>query len=187
MADILLASKSPRRRELFSIITDRFDCTVAPVDESSIRETDAEQLCIALGTLKCRAVAAQQPDAVVVGCDTVVEVDGRILGKPHSKDEAREMLQLLSGRAHNVFTGVCISHQGRESAFAACTGVRFFAIPDEEIEKYINTEEPYDKAGAYGIQGWMARWLEGLDGDYFNVMGLPVSRVYAQLRADGFV
>ncbi len=184
---ILLASKSPRRRALFSLITDRFDCTVAPVDEHSITAQGGAALSRALGELKCRAVAAQHPDAVVIGCDTVVEIDGEILGKPHSVDEARAMLRRLSGRTHSVYTGVCISHGGAEESFSDRTDVRFFEIPDVEIEQYIQTDEPYDKAGGYGIQGWMARWLDGIDGDYFNVMGLPVSRVYRQLRFNSYV
>ncbi len=184
---IYLASKSPRRRELFSLITDSFTCVTAEVDEHSVCAQDGESLSLALGRLKCRAAAETRPDGVVIGCDTVVEIDRQILGKPHSRDDARRMLRLLSGRRHNVYTGVCVRHAEFETSFAVCTGVRFFPIPERELEPYIQTAEPYDKAGGYGIQGWAARWIEGIDGDYYNVMGLPVSRLYHCLLVNSFV
>lgn len=169
------------------MITDRFEAVSAAVDEHSIQETDAAALCLALARLKCHAVADSRPDAAVIGCDTVVEVDDRILGKPQNADQAREMILLLSGRTHFVHTGVCIAQNGWESAFEVKTAVRLFSIPSAEIERYIQTDEPYDKAGGYGIQGWMSRWLDGIDGDFFNVVGLPVSRIYAQLKLKNFV
>lgn len=184
---IYLASKSPRRRELFSLITDRFVCVSADVDESRVTAPDGQALSLALGELKCRAAAAEYPDGVVIGCDTVVWIDGKVLGKPHSVDEAREMLRLLSGRLHEVYTGVCVSCGGAETSFSVRTGVRFSPIPAEEIERYIQTDDPYDKAGGYGIQGWAARWIEGIDGDFYNVMGLPVSRLYQCLLMNSFV
>ncbi len=187
MPEILLASKSPRRCELFSLITPRFTCTTAPVDERSVDCADAATLCERLAQLKCRAVAKNAPDKVVVGSDTVVELDGAVLGKPSGESEAREMLRALSGRTHRVHTGVCIAWADGERSFSCMTEVTFLPIPDAEIALYIRTAEPYDKAGGYGIQGWAARWTERINGDFFNVMGLPVSRVYAALSAENFV
>ncbi|MEG1060149.1 MAG: Maf family protein [Oscillospiraceae bacterium] len=184
---IILASQSPRRRELFSLITRDFECAVAPVDERSVSSADAEDLCVALARLKCAAVAANMPQNAVVGCDTAVQIESRILGKPRSKDEAREMISLLSGKTHSVYTGVCIGHLQNFNSFFCRTDVSLFRIPTEAIEEYISTPEPYDKAGAYGIQGWMAKYIDRLDGDYFNVMGLPLSRVYAALKGEKFV
>lgn len=184
---IVLASQSPRRRELFSLITDQFSCAVAPVDERSVQEKDARLLCLALARLKSHAVATTEPDAVIIGCDTVVEAAGRILGKPKEQAEARNMIRLLSGGTHEVYTGVCIRFPDDEAAFTVRTSVHLFPIPEEEVERYILTPEPYDKAGGYGIQGWMSRWLDRIEGDYFNVIGLPVSRIYAQLKLKKFV
>lgn len=184
---LILATQSPRRRELFSLITPAYRCVAADVDESSIREADAARLALALGRLKAGAVFAQFPGDVVVGCDTVVEIDGEILGKPHSKDEARAMITRLAGRRHNVHTGVCILGAGEEHAFNCVTSVEFYPMTAGDIERYIETDEPYDKAGAYGIQGLAARFVRGIRGDYFNVMGLPVSRIYNALRELGCI
>lgn len=187
MQTIILASQSPRRRELFSLITPQFECAVSEIDERAVQASDAKALCETLARRKAASVAALRPGCVVVGSDTVVEADGRVLGKPHDPAEAREMLQLLSGRTHAVHTGVCIAKDARLRSFVCTTEVTFFPIPPAEIEAYIATDEPYDKAGGYGIQGRAARWTDSIRGDYFNVMGLPVSRVYAALREENFV
>ena len=122
---------------------------------------------------------------MVIGCDTVVDVDGAVFGKPADRDDARRMIRVLAGRGHLVHTGVCIAAQGRELCFAATTKVVFDALSDAEIEAYIATDDPYDKAGAYGVQGLGALLVERLDGDFFNVMGLPVLRLSRMLERFG--
>lgn len=179
---IILASKSPRRRELFSLITTHYECIVSHVDEHRAQADDAKHLCLQLAQLKAAAVFSNHTNCVVIGCDTVVEVDGAILGKPKNKDEARSMLQLLSGRKHNVYTGVSILGPAGNKMFACRSTVTFCPLTPTEIENYISTEEPYDKAGGYGIQGRAATFIRGISGDYYNVMGLPVSRLYGALK-----
>ena len=133
-------------------------------------------------------LAVQHPSACVLGCDTVVDVDGEVLGKPHDAADARRMMRLLSGRTHRVHTGVCLAVPGRPDDVFACTSsVRFAALSEEEIEAYIATPEPYDKAGGYAVQGGAAKFVQGIEGCYHNIMGLPVSRVYAALKAAGIV
>ena len=166
MKQIILASGSPRRKELLSLYT---------------TDTPAH-LVEQLARGKCLAVVAQHPGAVVIGCDTVVDVGGEVFGKPHSKEDARRMLRALSGAAHQVHTGVCISDGVRTESFVDSCRVKFFSIPEEEIERYISTDEPYDKAGAYAIQGRAALWLDAIEGDYYTIMGLPVSRTIRLLE-----
>lgn len=186
-SNIILASKSPRRRELFSLITDRYRCIAPDVDESGVTSGDARQLSVDLARLKASQVFSENPNTIVVGCDTVVEVDGRVLGKPRDKEEARTMLHSLSGRRHNVYTGVCVLGGGHERAFACHTSVEFYPIPPVDLERYIATNDPYDKAGGYGVQGMAACFVRGIRGDYFNVMGLPVSRLYNTLKELGCI
>jgi len=180
--NIILASKSPRRRELFSLITGRFECVSPDVDESVIALDKAEPLCLALAKLKAETVFETYPGRVVVGCDTVVDIDGAILGKPANRAQAFDMIKALSGRVHMVYTGVCIKTPHDERIFSCATSVEFYPLTDEEIEDYISGDEPYDKAGAYGIQGRAARFVKGIGGDYFNIMGLPVSMIYNTLK-----
>ena len=182
---ILLASKSPRRRELFAMVRENFECAESGVDESVITETDPEALCEALAKLKCLDVAAKHPDRVVVGCDTVVTLDGRILGKPHSREEAFEMLRSLSGREHRVVTGVYVYTPAREAGFAHSSTVRFLPLSDDDINAYIDTGDPFDKAGAYGIQNGASRFVDSVSGDYFSILGLPISRLHLLLRELG--
>lgn len=132
---------------------------------------------------KARAVFARHPDGVVLGADTIVVADDHLLEKPKDKTDAARMLRLLSGRAHQVITGVCLVGPGYEQTEAEITEVRFHLLSEPEIESYIATGEPMDKAGAYGIQGVASRWAERIEGCYFNVVGLPVARVYRMLRS----
>lgn len=120
---------------------------------------------------------------MVLGCDTVVDVNGEVFGKPHSPDDARRMLRALSGATHYVHTGVCVSDSTRTESFVDTCKVTFFPLSEEEIERYAATEEPYDKAGAYAIQGRAAVWLDAIEGDYYTIMGLPVSRTVACLNS----
>lgn len=173
MKELILASASPRRRELLSLYTTEFTVCASDFDEDSVAPCPPMQLVEALARGKCLSVSAQHPGAVVIGCDTVVELDGRVFGKPHSTDEAVQMLRALSGRVHRVHTGVCVSDGSRTESFVDSCQVAFFPISEEEIVRYAATEEPYDKAGAYGIQGHAALWVDRIEGDYYTIMGLP--------------
>lgn len=185
---IILASGSPRRKELLGMLCDKFEVIVADCEEL-ISSQVPEETVKELSRQKAIAVAAknQIKEAVVIGADTVVSVGGEILGKPKDKEEAYRMISLLSGKKHKVCTGVTLiwtDGGGRickEKNFAETTLVKVAELSMEEIEAYIRTEEPYDKAGGYGIQGLFAKHVEGIEGDYNNVVGLPVHRVYVEL------
>ena len=151
--DLILASGSPRRQELLSLYTTDFTICVSDFDESTVTADTPAQLVEKLARGKCLAVAKDHPGAVVLGCDTVVDVGGEVFGKPHSVEDAKRMLRALSGATHEVHTGVCVSDGLRTESFVDSCKVTFFPIPEEEIDAYTATKEPYDKAGAYAIQG----------------------------------
>ena len=176
MKDLILASQSPRRKELLSLYTTDFTVCVSDFDEDAVTADTPARLVEQLARGKCLAVAKEHPGSVVLGCDTVVDVNGEVFGKPHSPDDARRMLRALSGATHYVHTGVCVSDGTRTESFVDTCKVTFFPLSEEEIERYAATEEPYDKAGAYAIQGRAALWLDRIEGDYYTIMGLPVSR-----------
>ena len=182
MKQLILASGSPRRRELLSLYTTDFTVCASDFDESTVTADTPAELVEMLAQGKCRAVSAQHPGAVVIGCDTVVDVKGEVFGKPHSVEDARRMLRALSGAVHEVHTGVCISDGTRTESFVDTCRVKFFPISEAEIERYAAAEEPYDKAGAYAIQGRAALWLDRIEGDYYTIMGLPVSRTIRLLE-----
>lgn len=178
---IILASQSPRRQELLKLITNDFEIKVSNVDEtlpSGISPKDA-----VLYLSKIKAEPFKNDGDIIIGADTVVALDGKILGKPKNDENAREMLKFLSGKAHSVFTGVTLIKGDITRSFAVETKVKFFDLTDEEIDEYIKTGEPADKAGAYGIQGYGSLLVEKIDGDYFNVVGLPVSKLARELLA----
>lgn len=177
---ILLASASPRRRELLRLITPDFDCAAADVDETLPQGITPPEAVLYLSKIKARAFAPN--NKVIIGADTVVAVDDRIIGKPKSESDAFDILRSLSGRAHSVFTGVTIIDGKNETAFYSETKVFFYPLKDREILDYIKTGECFDKAGAYGIQGKGSLLVEKIDGDYFNVVGLPVSKLYRELK-----
>lgn len=182
---LILASSSPRRKELLGLITPDFTVCAADIDERALSAPTPRELAGLLGRAKCAAVAQRRPADAVIGCDTVVDVDGQVLGKPRDRDDARRMIGLLSGRTHLVHTGVCIRWDGRERAFTDTTRVTFAPLSEAEIEAYIATPDPYDKAGAYGVQSGAAKFVQSIEGCYFNVMGFPVPRVYAVLKELG--
>lgn len=183
---IILASKSPRRKELFEQIGVIPKIVVSEADEN-IDEKDPRELVKKLSSIKAEAVKNiinESGDYCVVGADTVVYANGRILGKPKDKDEARRMIEGLSGNVHSVFTGyTLIFKDGRKITDFCETKVYVYEMTDEEIEEYISSDEPYDKAGAYGIQGLFGKYVEKIDGDYNNVVGLPVSRILHELNS----
>ena len=143
-----------------------------------------KELLHCLGSIRyCKAEPFKNDSDIIIGADTVVALDGKILGKPKNDENAREMLKFLSGKAHSVFTGVTLIKGDITRSFAVETKVKFFDLTDEEIDEYIKTGEPADKAGAYGIQGYGSLLVEKIDGDYFNVVGLPVSKLARELLA----
>lgn len=182
MAEIILASASPRRKELLSTAGLEFTVRVADVEEIIDEKASPDEVVMSLALQKAQAVAKAYPTATVIGADTVVVLDGEILGKPENEQNAIEMLTALSGRSHTVYTGVAIINGEKVINFCEATQVEFFPLTEDEIRSYVATGEPMDKAGAYGIQGKGCVLVRKIDGDYFNVVGLPVSRVCRELR-----
>jgi nucleoside triphosphate pyrophosphatase len=180
---VVLASASPRRRELLTLIGIPHEVRPANIDESyRAGETPLEHV---ERLAREKAAAIDAPDAVTIGSDTIVVVDGDVLGKPRDRRHAHIMLERLSGRSHVVMTAVAVRWHGELRSTAEQVGVTFRALEDDEIERYIDTGEPMDKAGAYGIQGYGATIVERVDGDYFSVMGLPLNRLAGLLRELG--
>ena len=175
--EIILASGSPRRRELMEMLCpDRLRILPAVGEEYADPALPPDELVKVLSRHKAEEVAARYaaPEDVVIGADTVVVLDGRVLGKPRDAADAGAMLRALSGRTHTVFTGVTVRRGAEILRHAERTEVRFRELTDDEIDRYIATGEPLDKAGAYGAQGYASLFVEHLDGDFFNVMGLPL-------------
>jgi septum formation protein len=179
---LILASASPRRSELLRNAGLAFTVEPADIPEQSLPHELPLQYAQRLARDKARAVFTRRSDNVVLGADTVVVVDEHLLEKPADAQDAARMLRLLSGRAHQVITGVSLIAWGFERTEAEITEVWFSALSNGEIADYVETREPMDKAGAYAIQGLASRWVERIDGCYFNVVGLPVPRVYRMLR-----
>jgi septum formation protein len=191
---LVLASASPRRQELLRNAGIKFAVQPANINEAPRSGESPRDCAERLAREKALAVFQNQPQNFVLGADTIVVVDDMFLGKPNDGKDAARMLRLLSGRTHTVITGICLvspvadrgSRTDRESNTASeITQVSMSRISDDEIRDYVATGEPMDKAGAYAIQGQASRWILRIDGDYSNVVGLPVSRVYAMLREQG--
>ncbi len=182
MKKIILASASPRRKELLTLAGVNFTVEVADADETLEDGISPDEAVKQLAEIKARAVFEQHADSVVIGADTVVAVDGRILGKPKNYEEANEMLNLLSGRKHFVFTGVCLMSQEKTTVFCQKTAVEFYPLSQGEIDEYIASNDCYDKAGGYGIQTNGCVLVKGIEGDYFNVVGLPVAETVRALK-----
>ena len=179
---IVLASASPRRRELISLISDSVTIRPAECDETlpeGIGARDAVELLSKIKNDASKQLSAG--DELIISADTVVSVDDIILGKPADKEDARRMIKLLSGKTHQVYTGVTITFKSKAVTFSEKTDVTFFSLSEREIEEYVCSDEPYDKAGAYGIQGKAGLLVSGISGDYFNVVGLPVARLNREL------
>ncbi|MBR5321362.1 MAG: septum formation protein Maf [Clostridia bacterium] len=174
---LVLASKSPRRSEILKNAGYDFEIRVADADETIPDGTKPEDAVVFLAARKAMAVN-RADDETVLGADTIVVLNNRILGKPKDREDAFNMLKSLSGRVHSVFTGVCIIENGKSMTFAEETQVEFLPLSDEDIYKYIDTNDCYDKAGAYGIQGYASKFIRRISGDYFNVVGLPISAIF---------
>jgi septum formation protein len=180
---LVLASASPRRAELLRAAGIPFDVAVADVDETQHPGEAADAYVRRLAAAKASRAAATHPGRQVLGADTTVVLDGEVLGKPHDAAEAASMLRRLSGRSHRVLTGVCLIGPGaRQETAVASTAVEFRPLTDDEIERYVASGEPMDKAGAYAIQGGAAAFVTRIDGDYDNVVGLPVGLIQAMCR-----
>lgn len=179
---IILASKSPRRKELMALTPWDFIIDAADVDETMDENSDIEENLKELACRKAEPIAEKYPHDIVIGSDTIVYIDGQILGKPADEADAKRLLRLLSGRSHSVYTGVCIMDgNGRRIKFCEKTSVVFKELTEEEIDWYVSSGEPMGKAGAYGIQGHAGLFVESIVGDYYNVVGLPLNRVYEEL------
>ena len=179
---IILASQSPRRSELLSLITTDFEVITADVDETVDENETAENTVMALSKKKADVVSSLYPGRTVIGADTIVVCDGKILGKPVNRNHAIEMLRSLSGRTHQVLTGVTITDSYKTETFFVSSDVTFFELNYDEICAYAQSGEPDDKAGAYGIQGKGSLLVEKISGDYFNIVGLPVSMLNKKLK-----
>jgi septum formation protein len=174
---VILASQSPRRRELLTLVGITHEVQPADIDETYLAGEHPSAHAERLARGKAATIAARDPDAVIIGSDTIVVVDGDVLGKPADEAEAARILERLSGRAHTVVTAVAVAWRGELRSAVEEVGVEFHPLSRQEIVAYIATREPMDKAGAYGIQGYGATIVARVDGDYFAVMGLPVQRL----------
>lgn len=184
---LILASGSPRRRELLENLRIPFSVVVSEIEEIIDPNLSPAETVMSLALQKAEAVAENYRDVYVMGADTVVVLDDQILGKPKDETDAIDMLKKLSGRAHDVFTGVALVHGNENHLFYERTKVTFWDLSEQEIYEYAGTKEPLDKAGAYGIQGFGSLLVKEIHGDYFSVVGLPVARTVRELHAFGLL
>lgn len=181
MKHIILASASPRRKEILELADLKFD--VMPSDAQEITtKTAPNEVVMELASIKAKDIYKKsEKQSMIVGADTVVAYQGQILGKPTDEADAKRMLTMLSGQTNEVYTGVCIIEDGKTKTFYEETKVTFYEISDEQIDHYIKTGEPMDKAGSYGIQGKAAVFIKGIEGDYYNVVGFPIARFLQEI------
>jgi septum formation protein len=182
---LILASASPRRAKLLQAAGIPFTAIATTVDERFRAGEPPEHAVARLAETKASVVAAAHPDAFVLGADTTVVIGGEPLGKPSDPEDAARMMRKISGRDHHVFTGICLSHQGRRLVHVESTRVHMASLGEAEITWYVATDEPYDKAGGYAVQGLASRFIDRIDGSYSNVVGLPISCVYQLLKELG--
>ncbi|MCK6257916.1 Maf family protein [Fictibacillus sp. KIGAM418] len=185
MKRLILASSSPRRKELLSMNLLSYEVIPSTIQEVMDPSLSPEELVCSLARQKAEDVFGLHSEHVVLGADTIVVNNGTVLGKPAGREEAFAALRSLSGRTHTVYTGVCILSEGVERLFSVSTDVTFWELSEAEIEYYVNSGEPFDKAGSYGIQGLGARLVQSIAGDFYSVVGLPVSRVVRELESFG--
>lgn len=179
---LILASQSPRRKELLNLLQIPYSIIASRTEEKLNRNLSPEENVQCLAEQKASAVLAENPDAVVIGADTMVCIDGECLGKPRDREEAAQMPRRLSGRSHQVITAVSIQTRDRKETFCDTTEVTFWPLSEDDIQLYIETKEPMDKAGAYGIQGKGALLVKKIDGDFYSVVGLPVAKTMRALK-----
>lgn len=185
MSKLVLASGSPRRKELLENVGIQFDVVKSEIEEQIDHHLPPEQIVMELALQKAKDVSRRYREKVVLGADTIVTYENRILGKPANEEEAKRMLAMLSGRVHTVYTGVAIVTSSEVKTFYESTDVTFWQLSDEEIEAYFRTEEPMDKAGAYGIQRFGSILVKRISGDYFTVVGLPIASTVRELKRFG--
>ena len=181
---VILASGSPRRRELMAGLGVNYEVRILPdVDESYPDTLQGEEIPLYIAKEKADAyIPMLQPDELIITADTIVWLDGKVLGKPRDREDALQMLRTMSGRTHEVFTGVCITTTDWQRSFTAQTEVRFATLSEDEIIYYVDNFKPMDKAGAYGVQEWIGFiGVENISGSYYNIMGLPVHKLYREL------
>lgn len=182
---LILASASPRRKELLKNAGYEYEVCPADIDESTPEGVEPQVACEILARKKAQAVLSENPDSVVLGSDTIVVLGNRILGKPQDEADAKAMLRELSGRVHQVYTGLCVCSKDKTLSLVSCADVRFYELSEEVIDAYIGTKEPMDKAGAYGIQGIGSMLVKSIEGDYFTIVGLPLSKAARMLAEFG--
>ena len=182
MIRIILASKSPRRKELLEMLKIPFEIIVSDIDETIDYDNDLIKEIEKLSLQKAQAVFKDHSDALVIGADTIVKIGNDVLGKPKTLLEAKKMLEELSGNTHEVVTGVTILYQGKAETFSSVAEVTFYPLNEKEIDEYIATNEPMDKAGSYAIQGDAAKFIRSINGDYYTIVGLPVAELYHRLK-----
>lgn len=180
---LILASSSPRRQALLRLAQLSYHIRIPDLDESIVTGNNPIEKVSELAKMKNKKISLDNEKEVILAADTVVSYNQTIFEKPSNKTEAKDMIRSLSGHTHHVFTGVYIRNSAHERAFVECTEVSFWELSDEEIDRYVTTKEPYDKAGGYGIQSLGAMFVKEMVGDYYNVVGLPISRVVRELRA----
>ena len=179
---IILASASPRRRELMKYISEDFESVSLDCDETLPPDILPMEASAYLAEIKAAAAAEKYPDCLVIGCDTTVICGCEVLGKPKDKDECVRYMKMLSGNMHHVVTSCCLICKDKRECFSTITEVNFRSLSDSEIEAYASTSEPYDKAGGYGIQGKASGLIDSISGDFFNVVGLPVTQLFNELK-----
>lgn len=186
MPQLILASRSPRRKELLKRINVPFEVIGSDIEETIDLNLTPDQVAQSLAFQKSSYIAKKYPNAYVIGADTIVVFENKILGKPQDEDDAYKMISLLSGNTHSVLTGVSIIHGEMNITFHEQTEVTFWELSDKEIRSYIKSGEPFDKAGSYGIQQLGSLFVKEIKGDYFNIVGLPISRLYRELKKINF-
>ena len=182
MSRLILASKSPRRKQLMDELGVPYEIIIADIDEKIDLNNNLVNEIEKLSFLKALKVFNDNKDAVVIGADTIVVVNDKVLGKPIDEEDAYNMLKLLENNTHQVITGVSIISSNKSESFSVISDVTFNSMTDEEIKEYISTKEPMDKAGAYAIQGIGSKFIKCINGDYYAIMGLPISEVYRKLK-----
>ncbi|PGT88171.1 MULTISPECIES: Maf family protein [Bacillaceae] len=184
--NLILASASPRRKELLELLQLPFEVIASEVEEVVDEKLSPAEMVQSLAEQKAKSVAENVSNAFVIGSDTLVVYEGKMLGKPKDFSEAVQMLKMLSGKTHEVYTGVCLINNDDVRCFSEKTSVTIYSLTDKEIDEYVQTGEPMDKAGAYGIQGYGSLLVKEIHGDYYSVVGLPIARTKRELVAAGF-
>ena len=182
MNKVILASQSPRRKELLSLLKIDFEAIPADIEEEINPDNDLVKEIEKLSYQKANHIFSTHKDALVIGSDTIVKINNEVLGKPKTYEDASKMLHILSNNTHEVVTGVTIMVDDKVETFSQIARVTFYPLSDEEIDEYIKTNEPMDKAGAYAIQGIGAKFIKTINGDFYTIMGLPIAELYHRLK-----